>query len=99
MDEDVVERLVGEFAETRRHFDVIAEGLRSDIRLVAEGVAAMTSAMTAGMQEFRSEVKDEFTEVRSMIRLSYAELDRRLQTVERALVTLEERVQRLESAA
>ena len=90
-----MERLLGEFSATRRHFDVIAEGLRSDIRLVADGVAAVSS----GQQQFRTAIKEELTEVRSMIRLSYAELDRRLETVERALATLEERVQRLESAA
>src|SRR2546425_38210 len=32
-------------AETRRHFDVVAESLREDIRAVAEGVAATTERM------------------------------------------------------
>lgn len=95
MDAEAVERLVGELAETRRHFDVISEGLRSDIRQVADGVAGVSS----GMQHLRSEVKVEFSELRSLIRLSYAELDRRLQTLEQAILALEARVDRLESVA
>lgn len=77
MDEESVERLIGELAETRRHFDVVAEDLRGEVRLVAEGVAGVDS----GLRELRSDVKGEFTELRSMVRLSYAELDRRLESL------------------
>lgn len=31
-----------QFDETRRHFDVVAEGMRAEVRLVAEGVTART---------------------------------------------------------
>jgi hypothetical protein len=44
--EDTVEMHV----ETRRHFDVVAEGLRGDIRLIAERQAALVSRMDV-MQE------------------------------------------------
>jgi hypothetical protein len=74
VDADAVERVLGDLAETRRHYDGIAEGLRGEIRQVAEGVAAVGS----GLRHLRSEVKEEFTELRSLIRLSYAELDRRV---------------------
>lgn len=66
--------------ETRRHFEVIAEGLRSDVRLVAEGVAGLDQRLSA----FQTEVKEEFSEVRSMIHLSYSQLDRRLRILESA---------------
>ena len=33
-----------EAAETRRHFDVVAEGLHADIRMIAEGVVALQAA-------------------------------------------------------
>lgn len=94
MDEESVERLIGELAETRRHFDVVAEDLRGEVRLVADGVAGVST----GQEQFRSEVKGEFTEVRSMVRLSYAELDRQLESLEQR-DRLETRVDRLETPA
>src|SRR5438067_12524325 len=72
-------------AETRRHFDVVAESLRSEVRLVAERV----SALGERFERFRLEVKEEFAEVRAMIRLSYAELDRRLRALESGYSALE----------
>jgi predicted RNase H-like nuclease (RuvC/YqgF family) len=92
MDETAVDRLV---AETRRHFDVVAEGLSSEIRQVAEGVASLDSRF----ERFQVEVKEEFREVRSMIKLSYTELDRRLNTLETSVHSLEARVERLEKTA
>ena len=42
--------------EIKRHFDVVAEGLRSDIRLVAEGVAGLDEKFTLEFQKVRDEV-------------------------------------------
>jgi hypothetical protein len=64
--------------ELKRHFGVVVEQVRSEVRLVAEGVSAGRAETAA----FREEVRTEFEEVRAMIRLSYAELDRRLRTLE-----------------
>ena len=80
-------------ADTRRHFDVVAEAMQDQVRLVAEGV----SNIEQGLQRFKEEVAAEFAEVKSMIRFSYAELDRRIQFLERSYASLEERVGRLES--
>jgi hypothetical protein len=66
MDRETVE-------EIKRHFDVVAEGLRSDIRLVAEGVAGVDEKFTL---EFKS-VREEIGEVKSLLRASHADLDRR----------------------
>lgn len=93
MDDEKFDRLFTELAETRRHFDVVAEGFRSDVRQVAEGVESVIS----GLQRVRSEAKDEFTEMRSMIKVSYSELDRRLSTRETSLDSLATRVERLEA--
>jgi chromosome segregation ATPase len=79
--------------EIRRHFDGVAEGLRGDIRQVAEGLATVNDRLDG----FRAEVKEEFVEVRAMIKLSYSELDRRLRTLETSVDSLETRVGRLES--
>ena len=39
--EAVAAQVDSRFDETRRHFDVVAEGMRADIRLVAEGVSSL----------------------------------------------------------
>jgi hypothetical protein len=46
--------------EIKRHFGVIAEALRIDVRQVAEGHAVIRREL----EEFRGEVRDEFREVR-----------------------------------
>ena len=71
-------RLDATVTELKRDFDTAIERLRSDIKLVAEGVSAGRAETAA----FREEVRTEFKEVKAMIRLSYPELDRRLRTLE-----------------
>ena len=80
--------------ELHRYFGVIAEDLRSDIQQVAEGV----SSVSERLDRFQVEVAREFSEVRTMIPLSYSQLDRRLRTLEDSLESLQSRVLRLESA-
>lgn len=82
-----------EVSEIKRHFGVVADALRTEIRQVAEAVSAVDSRLGA----FRDEVAREFEETRAMIRLSYSELDRRLRTLENGYVSLESRVERLEA--
>lgn len=64
--------------EIKRHFGVIAEALRNDVRQVAEG----RSVIRHELQEFRGEVRDEFREVRALLRLSFAQLDQRISRLE-----------------
>jgi hypothetical protein len=80
-------------AETRRHFDVVAEGLRGQMLLLAEGVATLDEKLN----RFREEVAGEFKEMKGMVRISYAELDRRIQGLESNYAALNERVGRLEA--
>lgn len=59
-------RITESAAETRRHFDVIAEALMDQIRLVAEGVLNVDQKL----DRFRAEVADEFRQVdRRLLRL------------------------------
>lgn len=81
--------------ETRRHFDVVAEGLRRDVQLALEGVTANGERL----DRFAADMKLEFAEVRSMIRFSHSELDRRLHALEVVVVELQSRVERLESGS
>lgn len=78
--------------EIKRHFNVVAEGLRSDIRVLAEGLGANTDRLDrlerrfdgfeSRFDSFESRVTAEFTETRAMIRLSYGELERRIERLE-----------------
>jgi hypothetical protein len=44
-------RIDASAAETRRHMGVVAEGLKSNIALVAEGVVTLTERLSAEMRE------------------------------------------------
>jgi hypothetical protein len=55
----ILDRVDASAAETRRHFDVVAEGLRSDIKAVAEGLGALDEKV----ELFRGEVHHEFAKV------------------------------------
>ena len=114
--------------EIMRHFDVVAEGIRSELRSAADGHGMLAGgqkrledgqrALADGhrrlevslqaladsfknlddkLEAFRVEVASNFTELRSMIKFSYAELDRRIRTLEGAVVSLADRVDRLEA--
>ena len=72
--------------ETRRHFDVVGEDLRREIGIVAEGVGANTERI----ERLSLDMKEEFADVRSMIKFSHAELDRRVRSLEQSQSALEE---------
>jgi len=78
--------------EIKRHFDVRAESLRSEIRQVAEGLISLDDKTERGF----AEVRREFDEVKAMIKFSHAELARRLDTHEHDIADLRDRIERLE---
>jgi ABC-type phosphate transport system auxiliary subunit len=100
-------------AETRRelrgYIGVEVEELRHQLQVVAEGHLSLDGKLedlrgevrlvSSGLERFRIEAAGEFTELRSMIRLSYAEIDRRLRTLEDVVAALQTRVERLESGS
>lgn len=86
MDSDTVE-------EIKRHFGIVAEDLRSDMRALAEGQQALRQELDG----FRQEVRKEFEEVKAMIRFSYAELDRRISVLETDVTQLRSRLERVEA--
>ncbi len=57
--------------EIKRHFGEVAESLRSDIRQIAEGHATIRHEL----QEHRGEIRDEFKEILTPLRLSFSQLD------------------------
>jgi chaperonin cofactor prefoldin len=68
-------------AETRRHFDVVAEDLKFRIQLVAEGVLLVDEKL----ERFRVEVHERFEAV-----------DRRFEAIDQRFMRLETRVGALE---
>jgi hypothetical protein len=69
------EKLDRRFEELKRHFEVVGEALRSDIRTVAEGFVATNDRL----DRFQVKVSDRFGEMETMLRLSFGELARRIQ--------------------
>lgn len=62
--------------EIRRHFNVVGESLRTEIRAVTEGLGRLRETTTV---EFRA-VRDEIADTRAMLRLSFADLERRIRS-------------------
>jgi hypothetical protein len=83
--------------EIKRHFGVVAEELRGEIRLVAVSVAALSEETSKQFAAVRSELREEIGEVNAMIRLSYRELDGRLRALETDVSDLRQRLDRVES--
>ena len=86
-------------AETRRHFEAVAERLESKFQLVAEGVAACNDRIDRvdmKIDRLDDTMKAEFADVRSMIKFSHHDLDRRLRSLEDTVSDLQSRVERLE---
>jgi len=52
--------------EIKRHFGVVAAALHSDIRQIAEG--------HSGIRHELQEIRDEFKEMRALMRLSFSQL-------------------------
>ena len=80
--------------EIKRHFGVVAESLRSDIRQIADGHATIRHELQSQREEFR----DEFKEMRALLRLSFSQLDQRIHTLESDMATLKTRMDRLEAS-
>ena len=71
----------------RSYFDATVKEMRKELQLVAEGVLQVDSKIDRTADQMRHG----FSETQAMIKFSYAELDRRVSS-------LEERVDRLEAA-
>ena len=83
--------------ELKGHFDVVAESLGSKIELVAEGVVNVHEKLDRRFDALVTRIEKESEETRALIRLSYAELDRRLTTLEAVADELTRRVDALEA--
>ena len=76
-------------AETRRHFDVVAEDLKSRIQLVAEGVLLVDEKL----ERFRAEVHERFEAVDRR----FEAVERRFEAVDQRFEAIDQRFMRLET--
>ena len=53
--------------DSRRHFDVTAEGLRHEIRLVAEKVTGVDERLSREATDIRGEMRQGFADTQAMI--------------------------------
>jgi hypothetical protein len=64
--------------DIRRHFDVVAEHLQSQNQQLAEGIAGTNERI----ERLQAEVQRGFSEMGSLMKLSYGQLGKRLTRVE-----------------
>jgi len=74
---DELRREVHESAiETRRHFDVVAEDLRHDIRGIAEGVIALSERVDHLDVGIHAEMSERFTATQAVVRVCFSDVRR-----------------------
>jgi len=88
MDHELIAYLDARFRETSeqvgrveveiRHTRIEVEGLRGDLRLLAEGLLGIDEKLDA----FRGDVTQRIDEVRTFVKISYSDLDRRVRPLE-----------------
>jgi uncharacterized protein YukE len=91
--------------DTRRYFDVVAEGLRHQIQQLAEGLQDTRETLAREAADIRQEMRHGFVETQAMIKFSHSELDRRVRALEdgqrttnETLAEVQARLDRLESS-
>lgn len=80
-DKKFEEKLEEKFGEAKRHFGVLAEALKDDIRLLAEGHGILQNQMEntrKEIAEFRRDHEKSNKDLLSAIKFSYSDLDHRL---------------------
>lgn len=105
---DLAGRIDESRTETRDRFDrlegevrnngVQIEALRGDIRQVAEGVVAVDEKLTKKLDGFSLDLQREAEETRSLIRLSYRQLEQRVTSLESRYEQVDSRLTALEAA-
>jgi len=82
--------------EIIHRFHVISEDVISQVKLVAEGVMNLDEKFTREIATFRKENEQAHEEIKAMIKFSYAELDRRISTLEIEVQELKRRMDQIE---
>jgi phage host-nuclease inhibitor protein Gam len=72
-------------AETRRHFDVVAEHLRHDIRGIGEGVIALSEGVDRLGSGLRTEMNERFAATHAVVRVAFQEVRRDIEDLRTSL--------------
>jgi uncharacterized protein involved in exopolysaccharide biosynthesis len=83
--------------EIIQQFHVSAEGIRDEVKQVAEGVATANEKLDNIHKELTTEIQETRQEVLAAVKFSYAELDKRLTTLEQEFLDLKLRVEKIEN--
>ena len=78
-------------------FHIISEDVISQVKQVAEGVTNVNEKLDRRSQELKNEIQETRQEILAAIKFSYAELDKRISTLEKDFLDLKHRVERIES--
>jgi hypothetical protein len=87
MDQELIAYLEQRFnsmEEAIRHTDIKVEALRDEVRLVAEAVDINDEKTERRFHALGAELKEEIAGVRSLVKRSYSDLDRRVTELEKA---------------
>lgn len=84
---DFTSTLRTEIADTKRHTGVLTEGLRHELQLVAEGFQMHLDRRHA---DDRAYMDEQFNETRSLIQLSYGQIQERVERLEQRVRTIEQ---------
>ena len=94
---DGLDKKVDQFKDEIIHrFHVNSEDIISQVKLVAEGVINLDEKFTREIAIFRKENEQAHEEIKAMIKFSYAELDRRISTLEIEVQELKRRMDQIE---
>lgn len=92
-----LEQKSDQFKEEIVHqFHLISEDVISQMKLVAEGVMNLDEKFTREITGFRKESEHAHQEMMAMIKFSYAELDKRVSTLESEVRELKHRIDQIE---
>ena len=72
-------------SETRRHFDVVAEYLRHDIRGIAEGVIGLSERVDRLGTGLRTEMDERFAATHAVVRVAFQEVRRGIEDLRTSL--------------
>jgi tetrahydromethanopterin S-methyltransferase subunit G len=94
---DGLDKKVDQFKDEIIHrFHVNSEDIISQVKLVTEGVINLDEKFTREIAIFRKENEQAHEEIKAMIKFSYAELDRRISTLEIEVQELKRRMDQIE---
>ncbi|HEU4887144.1 MAG TPA: hypothetical protein VFV49_04605 [Thermoanaerobaculia bacterium] len=96
MDEDLKRLIVDTGAETRRHFDVVAEGLRHDVKGIADGYLAVSERVDRLAEEMNDRFSDTSAELK-LVTQAVARLDKRVGKLETSVARLDTQSVKLEA--